>query len=396
MSFLGRLIRSTRKSREATSGLRTEISAAAGSVRSARATERNLRTVTQEVSSEIDSTVAKLDKLGGKATISGQLMKAGFVGGGAALVSGFTSSLKEKFGDQLSGGMNFTIGAVGTIGTGALGLRAMTHVGRAGILAHGRYAGGSSSIYAYRRKLVGARRSASSASRDMQGPVNNMHSAVNAARPRQLQARMGMGTGSLRTRIAQEGIVPGNARQTLDAFRNLGRTKEAIRSSQVTQRAMNQARRVDKTTRQASSISNRAKNTSAGIKEAMGDSQTVFKNLKANKQKFNQLNAYNRAENFSAGKLAFGLAKMPFTMGGAMLGKGSGMLGGTVDPAMKFIGPAMGIGTISGLAAGTAVGISALRTGNLGRTQGAMQKQQGRSFSNISYNATLHSHRLNN
>ena len=73
----------------------TEISAAAGSVRSARATERNLRTVTQEVSSEIDSTVAKLDKLGGKATISGQLMKAGFVGGGAALVSGFTSSCRE-------------------------------------------------------------------------------------------------------------------------------------------------------------------------------------------------------------------------------------------------------------------------------------------------------------
>lgn len=396
MSFLGALLRNTRKSRVATSGARKEIASTARTVRRGRAAERELRRTTDSVQGQIDKSLAGLNKAGSAATISGALARAGGYGSIAAAGMGISSGIKEKFGHQMSGAANFGIGAIGAgVGIG-FGLAGVTQLGRAGIMAHGRYGsnlGGTAN--SLKSDLVTKRRTAHNSRRTVEKSGQNLKDAVNTARPNQIHSRMGMGTDSLRRRIGQEGgIVPGNARQTLGAFRNLGRTKEAIRSSRAGQKAMNEARRVERTGRQASTVSNRAKNTSANIKEAMGDSKTVFKNLKANKQRLDRFDSYRKAQNFSASKVALGIGKLPFTMGGAMLGKGSGMFGGTVDPAMKFIGPAMGIGSLSGLAAGTGVGIAAVKSGNLGRTQGAAQRPQGRSFSNISYNATLHAHRI--
>ena len=405
MSFIGALLRKTRTSRAATSGVRKEIASTTRTVRSGRAAERELRRTQGSVQSQIDKSLAGLNKAGSAATISGALGRAGAYGGIAAAGMGFASGIKEKFGHQMSGAANFGIGAAGVaLGLGA-GLAGVTQLGRAGIMAHGRYSsnlGGTAN--SLKSDLVTTHRTARNSRRTLKKSGQNLKDTVNTARPNQIQSRMGMGTGSLRTRIGPEGIVPGNPGATFMAGQASGsgpvgiarfrRYQRASARSGAGQRAMNEARRVDKTAKQASTVSNRAKNTSANIKEAMGDSKTVFKNLKANKQRLDRFDSYRKAQNFSARRIALGIGKLPFTMGGAMLGKGSGMFGGAVDPAMKFIGPAMAMGTWSGLAAGTGVGIAAVKSGNLGRTQGAAQRPQGRSFSNISYNATLHAHRI--
>ena len=100
------------------------------------------------------------------------------------------------------------------------------------------------------------------------------------------------------------------------------------------------------------------------------------------------------AANFNTMKSLVGpVLKLPAMMAGAMVGRGS--IWGKIDPAMTYMGGAMAGGTISGLAAGAAVGMTSLKRGNLRNTQTARPRPQGRSFSNISYNATLHSHRMN-
>ena len=419
MSFIGTLLRNTRLSRQATNAVKSRTAEAIGNVRNVQRSSTALVEQSAATRTAMGDALSGLEKAGSAATMGGQFARAGLAAAGAGSVMAFNTEFKEKFGDQLSGGANFTFGAVATIGAGAFGLSAITHMGRGISLGHSKFTGFSKTYTEHATALRKGNRELGRAHRGMVGSTKDMHSAVNAARPIQNYAgnarKRGRSAQAIESKIRRAGIDPDNAGRTMmgmgakgtrsrssvlpggnRASHSTGRYGQATRANAAAQKAMNEARRAEAFRTKVTSVSNRAKKTSANAREALGDSRSVLKNLRANKQKLDQFDAYTRASNFSARKLALGVAKMPFAMGGAMLGKGGGMFGGAVDPAMQFMGPAMGIGTISGLAAGTAVGISALRTGNLGRTQGAMQKQQGRSFSNISYNATLHSHRINN
>ena len=388
MSFLGAMVRQASKLRKASTGARN---ATRGAVRSGRAAERELRRTQNSVQGQIDKSLAGLDKAGSAATISGALGRAGAYGGVAAAGMGFASGIKEKFGHQMSGAANFGIGAVGVgLGLGA-GLAGVTQLGRAGIMAHGRYGanlGGTadklrSGLVKSHRTARNSRRNIASARKTQLSKGADLDKTV--YRSQRMSGHAQHRTMNRMTNTVDDGFSGGLG------FRG---TEAEITAGRNLRRETNRARRTRAELAEGTTVSNRAKNTSANIKEAMGDSKTVFKNLKANKQKLDKFDAYNRAQKFSARKIAGTIGKLPFTMGGAMLGKGSGLLGGIVDPAMKFIGPAMAMGTWSGLAAGTGVGIAAVKSGNLGRTQGAAQRPQGRSFSNISYNATLHAHRI--
>lgn len=81
---------------------------------------------------------------------------------------------------------------------------------------------------------------------------------------------------------------------------------------------------------------------------------------------------------------------------GGVLGPltGRGTLYGAADPTMKFIGSSIPLGIGIGGGAGVGLGIYSASTRNLGPTKGPKSRQQ-RSFSNLTHNATLHSHRMN-
>jgi len=397
MSFLKAMVRQASKLRKASTGAQSATHGTTAAARSGRAAERELRRTTGSVQSQIDKSLAGLDKAGSAATISGALARAGGYGSIAAAGMGISSGIKEKFGHQMSGAANFGIGAIGAgVGIG-FGLAGVTQLGRAGIMAHGRYGsnlGGTAN--SLKSDLVTKRRTAHNSRMSIKSARKTQQSKTGGDYDRTIHRSQRMSEyGQRRTMDRMTSNVddglPAYYHSSWQSFSFKQRTKQEITAGRNLRRETNRARR---RSAESSTVSNRAKNTSANIKEAMGDSKTVFKNLKANKQRLDRFDSYRKAQNFSARKIALGIGKLPFTMGGAMLGKGSGMFGGAVDPAMKFIGPALGIGSLSGLAAGTGVGIAAVKSGNLGRTQGAAQRPQGRSFSNISYNATLHAHRI--
>lgn len=113
---------------------------------------------------------------------------------------------------------------------------------------------------------------------------------------------------------------------------------------------------------------------------------------RTNAEKVRNVLAVENAKKFSTmGVLSKTLA-LPGGMIGAMAGKGT--LFGKKDATMKFIGGSMTAGIGAGLLAGTGLGIASNMYRNLGPVKGPRGRQQ-RSFSNLNYNATLHSHGMN-
>ena len=137
---------------------------------------------------------------------------------------------------------------------------------------------------------------------------------------------------------------------------------------------------------------------------AKGEYKTAAQKLKDNAENIVGASARKRAADFSFRKMligkdylnrqgnrSFGLVGGIGNMFGAMIGKGT--LFGKTDPSMSLIGGAMSGGFLGGLAIGGITGYTARKKGKLG-SSGPMQRQRGRSFANISHNATLTSHRM--
>lgn len=354
----------------------------------------------------------------GAAGVGGQLARAvGFAGLGMGVSSGI-SSFREKFGDQMSGGANFTLGAIGVAAGFTGGMAGITHLGRAGILAHARYSSKAGQTFTkHQSALAQAEARAEQSLSTMQkipGAIKTQKAAAKKSAD-EFGRTAGKAMGEARRRSGRFNPMFERPRRSIeqapvrkdDFGRTVGnnvgvglrRMEERARaSSQKSLRGglVGEAGKISKVRRHSTQVSNRAKDATETLRNSVKGHKKTSKFLTDARGDLDRLDALNRANKFSSGRMALGLAKMPFAMGGAMLGKGSGLFGGAVEPGMQFVGKAMGVGTISGLTAGTAVGISAVSKGNLRRTEGPRQKQQGRSFSNISYNATLHSHRLNN
>lgn len=136
MSMLG-LFKAIRKSREATRLYGKQLNKHKQNIvegtKAASALEGVGRETQRQVSRRLDE-FAEANKFGA-AGVGGQLARAvGFAGLGMGASSGI-SSFREKFGDQMSGGANFTLGAIGVAAGFTGGMAGITHLGRAGILA---------------------------------------------------------------------------------------------------------------------------------------------------------------------------------------------------------------------------------------------------------------------
>ena len=115
--------------------------------------------------------------------------------------------------------------------------------------------------------------------------------------------------------------------------------------------------------------------------------------IRQNASKIDRASAYKEAMNISTNRAVLKGAGKLMGMGlGAPLGYGTMWM---KDPAMQFLGKAMPLGFMGGVAAGTAIGITGMNKKYLGSQQGPKMKQGGRSFSNINHNATLNAHRRN-
>lgn len=358
-------------------------------------------------------------KVGEKANVSHHMMLAGGAAFGYGGTSAFFSGIQEKFGDQMSGAENFAFSAakIGVMGIG--GVRTLTHLGRAGIAGHAKFGSGPMGDAAsLEGQLARSRRAAGATRRDL----SQSQKVLKRERARIIRAgrtaddkmaRMQGGTwggknirsASEVRREADEVIGPLTQKRKLlesssPARGNYRRMKKAQDRERLAQRHMKRVAETNeqniKIYKQSTNVSVRGNRALRDVAKVRNEAADTLRTAAHKRTQLKNLDIYNKTQKFGASSLVFGVAKMPFAMGGAMLGKGSGLFGGAVDPGMAFIGKAMGAGTIGGLIAGAGVGITAMKTGNLGRTEGAMQRQQGRSFSNISYNATLHAHRLNN
>lgn len=371
-------------------------------------------------------------KVGEKANVSHHMMLAGGAAFATMGTSAFISGIQEKFGDQMSGAANFGLSAakIGVMGIG--GVRTLTHLGRAGITAHAKFGSGplgpAASLegrLARSRRAAGAtRRDLSQSQKVLKRERRRFHEAGRTSHDRMARLTGGPGGGkNIRTpaEIAQESrdiLSPAIANRKGAIRENFQRLEQrtnpgvrhpagpvrdmnaAVRREKLARRHMQRVRETNqqniKIYEQSGTVSARGNKALKDVAKVRNEAADTLRTAAHKRTQLKNLDIYNKTQKFGASSLVFGVAKMPFVMGGAMLGKGSGLFGGAIDPGMSFIGKAMGAGTIGGLAAGAGVGITAMKTGNLGRTEGAMQRQQGRSFSNISYNATLHAHRLNN
>lgn len=380
-------------------------------------------------------------------TVGGQMRRAVGLGGLGFGASAGVSGFQDKFGDQLSDGGNFVLGAASVGLNVAGGLTAATHIGRAGLLATQGFKGAaaSSSVGLHNKLNTSAQRLKHSQAKlktsfrkynkevDKTADNFRMHSPeIRGARLEERQVnsqinRLKAGNSRRSTGgINRAGHTGGQKTQAMANFakhrggygkmsgrkgnrtkRDIGKVHDDVvqnfdryggtgsisytkkrlnhidRQQQRGRRAIDKARGRGRDFHKTNREADRAREASVKSRQA----------VKSNKKALDRFDAYNQVKDFSASKLMLGAFKAPVSMGANMLGRGS--LFGKIDPHTAFTGSAMAGGLLLGAGAGAGVGIASMKTLNLGRTQGPIQRPAGRSFSNISYNATLHSHRMN-
>jgi len=435
LGVLSKLARSqARRQNAAAAGERLRRTTQGVETATGRATES--AAAVSSLNTQMRESLSAAAKVGEKATVGHHMMLAGGAAFGTMGASAFISGIQEKFGDQMSGAANFGLSAtkIGVMGIG--GIRTLTHLGRAGIAAHAKFGSGPLGTAAsLEGKLATSRRAAGATRRDLSRSQKvlgrergRFHRAGRTADDQMSRVLGGPGGGknirSEREIVTEARDIVGpavanrravfreNSQRLGQQISPAGRQSASapagpVRDMRAAARRERLARRHIKRVRetnqqnikiygQSGTVSARGNKALKDVAKVRNEAADTLRTAAHKRTELKNLDIYNKTQKFSASSLAFGVAKMPFAMGGAMLGKGSGLFGGAIDPGMSFIGKAMGAGSIGGLAAGAGVGITAMKTGNLGRTEGAMQRQQGRSFSNISYNATLHAHRLNN
>jgi len=361
------------KAVEAVMGGASGRAAAGKALLGGRSGVRGARKSNTAASKLIQDTLGKHDKLTStvfgrmRSSIGGQTAMAGVAGFGVGATHLFTNEMNDKFGDQLSGAEKFMLGGLKVGATIGGGLSAVTHLGRAGLMAKTQFSSKSVTGTQIAGHLKAAKTQAKA--------VQNSASLETAAT---MSTRLESATQPILKDIATNARRYGHGRPSVGAS-NSGM------NARIKNRVMGRRRR------QASTISNRAKTIQSQAKVHGQDALKIGKSLAKNRAKIDRVSGYEQATKFSAGKMALGLTKAPAMLGGAMLGKGA--FWGKIEPGMQFTGAALGGGMIGGMMGGAATGITAMRTGNLGRTTGPRQRQGGRSFSNLNYNATLSSHR---
>jgi len=371
------------------SAIETHMGGAAGraaagtALRGGRSGVRSAQKNVTSARSTLTSTLGRHDKLMStrfgqfRSGIGGQTTMAAGAGLGAVGVNLFASEFSEKFGDQLSGADKFMLGAGKVAATIGGGLTAITHLGRAGMMAKAQFS--SKSVAG--SKIAGHLKAAKTQAKGVQHSTTLDNLGTMSTRLEQAtQWNRGAGGHTFLGPVTRDPHWIHNVNPRTNAPFQMGGQART-------------GRLIEKRRRQATTISNRAKTLQTQAQHVRTAGLSVEKSFLKNKHKINRMSNYEEATKFSARKIALGIAKAPAMLGGAMLGKGA--FWGKIEPGMQFTGAAMGGGLIGGLVVGSAVGITAMNKGNLGRTAGPAQRQGGRSFANINYNATLHSHRRN-
>lgn len=289
------------------------------------------------VDKEIDAATASLRSSKLKLNTPGKQYGAAAVfGGGALAANALASGVIGNFGDRMSPGSRAMVSAGGLAATGVLGLSAGTHLGRGVILGRAK------------NPLVNK-------TPEIQGILKKGQWWKGARKAAAIKAAQRTDGSALR---GADAAVQQRAVDLLEKFKNVSK----------------------------------------------GDYKTAAKNLKDNAQLIVGASARKRAADFSFRKMligkdyfnrqgnqSFGLAGGIGNMFGAMVGKGT--IFGKTDPSMSLIGASMSGGFLGGSAIGGITGYTARKKGKLG-SSGPMQRQRGRSFANISHNATLTSHRM--
>jgi hypothetical protein len=273
-------------------------------------------------------------------TVGSNVMKGLAWGGASILTNKAISSYEDEFGHKMSEGAKFTLGAVKNISTLAMGGRAVTHFGRAGILKYNQVAtksAGNRSVRSMGRRL------------DNLDIDTDRYGA-------QLDEVKGWATGRTRAYRQLAPNVRGQRR----------------RLQPVAHRARRKVVQTDR------------------VRQSANETLTRFNN---NKDQIAASFGKKSAAGFSTSGMVGGAFRFAGNFIGGSLGKGS--LWGKTEEGAALVGGAMGLGMIGGMMGGTLAGIASISRGNL-RTTGssAPMGNRGRSFSNISYNATLHSHRM--
>jgi len=381
------------KAVESVFGGATGRAAAVTALRGGSSGVRGARKSNTAASKLIQDTLGKHDKLTStvfgrmRSSIGGQTAMAGVAGFGVGATHLFTNEMNDKFGDQLSGAEKFMLGGLKVGATIGGGLSAVTHLGRAGLMAKTQFS--SKSVTG--TQIAGHLKAAKTQAKAVQNSASLENVATMSTRL-EAAGQWNRGAGgqfiskSMQKRIRTTGNrMGGQGNPSSHWLHNVNpRTNAPFRSGES-------GIRIERRRRQASTISNRAKTIQSQAKVHGQDALKIGKSLAKNRAKIDRVSGYEQATKFSAGKMALGLAKAPAMLGGAMLGKGA--FWGKIEPGLQFTGAALGGGMIGGMMGGAVTGITAMRTGNLGRTTGPKQRQGGRSFSNLNYNATLSSHR---
>lgn len=271
----------------------------------------------------------------------------GVLGGATGLHIASTDFI-DRFGDEMSGFQRFATGFGSTAVTAGMGAHAFTRFGRASLAKFG---GGSQ--------------------------FRSLKTDLKEKRIKRHRQRLDK---------AQENINdPVMAPEAFGA-RGIGGSGRHVQSR-------HSAEQVDTRSRYAKGVdkySDRARVGEKGRKQLFEKKAPGAK--RSNIDKVKNVIAVENAKKFSTMGIFGKALALPGGLFGAMAGKGT--LYGKSDPTMKFIGGSIPIGLGAGIVAGGITGGLSAAYRNLGPTRGPRGRQQ-RSFSNLNYNATLHSHGMN-
>ena len=360
-----------------------------GRIDAFNASQRGRKGTLNDVTGEMAAGVMSYD-IGAAAgmTMGHQLTKLAGIGITATALNAGISGYQDTFGDKMSGFGNFMAG-LGKFGvTATAGVMGVTAIGRTAILASGRFGSkgaGAAAVHNMRRRI----KSTAPGADDM-AMLRSTSGVVGQLKTGGQSWRGGLRRGEslrIQTRRTRSGRSRRDRKDRQTRSYGIG---DAAKVERMRPALTHHAQNVGV----ARSIGRQARSTLKTEKGIARGANLAERRLVKHESKIKQSYAMRTASNFNAlGSIVRPVVKLPAMMAGAMVGRGS--IWGKIDPAMTYMGGAMAAGTISGLAAGAAVGITSLKRGNLRKTQEARPRPQGRSFSNINYNATLHAHRMN-
>ena len=326
------------------------------------------------------------------------MMAAGLGFGANTLLSG----IQETFGDRMSSGANFALSAAKFGATIGAGVFTATNLGRAGLVAKAKFSSKNplmQKAYAPMMKSGGSRgswqRTRALEAGSKEGAYSHLAGGARRTRTQEGASNAAAGAIEKEFRTGSRFGERGSVRRLMKESR---RTLSGKTKGKEMRGKLNKANKLagEQSATTAVQLGRTNLSTSQRLlrrQRTLNSSRAqAFKDINKAEGMFKQVAGYRSAQSFSAGKMLLGVGKMPFAMAGGMLGRGS--LWGKIDPGMQFTGKAMAYGSGAGIAAGMGIGIHAMSSRRLGANQGPAQRQTGRSFSNISYNATLHSHRM--